>query len=65
MRLPAQTDRHAFGDVVQRDGQHHHGAAAQFGGKALGVFAADVQVRHQTVQQHQKRAAQQKSAAHR
>ena len=45
---------HALRDVVQRNGQHHHGGALQLAVGALSLLAVPVQVRDDMIQQQQK-----------
>ena len=51
-------DGHALRNVVQRDGQHHHGRAGKPAFGAFGLFAADVQVGDQMVERKQEQHAE-------
>ncbi len=52
---------HPLGDVVQGDGQHHHGGALEPAGRALGLAAVLVDVWDRMVQQQQKQHADPKA----
>ena len=50
-------DGHAFRNVVQRDGEHHHGCACQLALRAFGLAAVLMQMRNDMVEQQQKQHA--------
>ena len=52
------THSHTLGQIVQRHGQHHHGAFAQRAGRTLRLVAAHMEVGNDAVEQQQKAKAQ-------
>ena len=48
------TDRHAFRNVVQRYGKHHHRSALQLAFRSLGGITAEMKVRDDVIEQQKK-----------
>ena len=55
------THGHAFGKIVQGDGEDHHGGALQGALRAFTLFAVHMEMGDDTVQHHQEKKADPKT----